>query len=148
MKNVYLAVITLLLSLGTLSAKDEILLKEGKTISGNIVHEDADEVTIDTFPNMSVRVEKSKIKEIKRAPKASRGNVWTPPNETSTVPVAGKPAVDKSTAPAKATPPAVQPKPVILSFKPQVMIESRKEGGISVQEGLVHKLYKVKGAQF
>lgn len=141
-----------LFSFSPVFAKDEVVLKEGKTLSGKIIHEDDKSITITTFPNMVVSVEKSKVSEIKRTPKATKAPVWTPPAQTSTATVkTSTAAVAASTAPAKPAAPAapvVQPKPEILAIRPISSTDTRKEGAINVVEVVVHRVHKVKGAQF
>lgn len=137
-----LLAMTLVFFAPRLHAKDEVILNEGKTLSGTITNENAEEVTIKLGVNMVLRVDKSKIKQIKYdSKKKAAPAIWSPPPSAKAT--GGKPpSAVPSPTPQKPAVKSNMPLPTLSN--PDLKFDVRKEGVVWIEETL-RKLPKGKG---
>lgn len=132
----------------SVSAADQVVLKEGKTIHGTITQEDANEVSIKTGSNMYLRIDKSKVREIKRGPKTAPARPSVRMDQLTPAATVAAPAPSTPTAATPAAPAMKTEKPELLHMKAVSRTTSRKEGGVQIFDTLSHQLYEVKAAKF
>jgi len=122
----------------------KIILKEGKILHGRIVSEDEEEVMLILGTNMTLRIQKSKIKEIirKKKPEKKKNIVTlddvTPDEDKKTE----KPTKKKA---KKKTKPTV-PDQVVVEASQQSRTSDWKN--MSLRETVIFKTYEVRGKTF
>ncbi len=143
--SLFLAVIFLA---GGNAAADELVLKEGKTLSGKITGEDARQYTILLGSNMVLRVDKNKVvKVVRTAPPAKPAR---PTIRTSDV-AAIKTSTKTSTTPTASTP-STPAAPVVsnipaLQVKSGVETTSTANGNVKVEKSVVTSTVAVRGPE-
>jgi hypothetical protein len=113
---------------------DEVVLKEGKILTGKITEEDANVLTIDLAAHMVLHVEKSKIKEIHRDVKPE-----------SKRPIITMDQLKKESAAPKAGATPMAPPMLIKNAEEGSQTSQKKQDNISFFETLTTKTFVVEG---
>jgi predicted secreted Zn-dependent protease len=129
---------------------DELLLKEGKTLTGKIVKEDEVEYTIRLSHNMYLRVEKTKVVKVTKDQPESEATPLTQTTVKKAVTVSTTSATTAATAtPTPSSTAAVpNPSPVASAAKipdSEIRTKDRTNHGFKISEQVINKIYTVRG---